>query len=86
MMPAPLLDLLSSAVGGAYLDHSDQEPLLVLLVHGTTDGADGPAELRRGRGRGERGEGRGGNQKLNSILLAKSKEENITSLNTHTWN
>lgn len=28
----------------AYLDHCDQEPLLILLVHGAADGADGPAQ------------------------------------------
>ena len=27
-----------------HLDDGDQEPLLVLLVHGAADGADGPAE------------------------------------------
>ena len=27
-----------------YLDDGDQEPLLVLLVHGPADGADGPAQ------------------------------------------
>lgn len=27
-----------------YLDDSDQEPLLILLVHGPADGADGPAQ------------------------------------------
>lgn len=27
-----------------YLDDSDQEPLLILLMHGPTDGSDGPAQ------------------------------------------
>ncbi len=30
-----------------FLDHRDQEPLLVLLVHCTTDGANRPAQLQR---------------------------------------
>ena len=29
---------------GPHLDDGNQEPLLVLLVHGAADGADGPAE------------------------------------------